>query len=163
PGTSIPNVLFVGVPVGWSGSSTSQSIKAGQSATYNVRVSTATGFIGQTTISCIPGTDFSTPAPVPPGVQCSVNPASVTLSSRVTSGRVTVTIATTLQSRLGAPPFRLPWTPVVAFAAILFCKPRKVAKQRLLVLALSAAVVCVISSCGGSSKPLPPPPPPETL
>jgi large repetitive protein len=88
-----------GVPIGWIAKTTTQTVNPGQAATYNLTLSTVTGFTGQVPLSCIAGTDAFQPGTAPPGVQCSLSIDTATLDTNTTSVPVVVTITTTSQSK----------------------------------------------------------------
>jgi Big-like domain-containing protein len=148
-----------GVPIGWYATTTTQTINPGKTATYNLTLSTATGFTGQVRLSCIAGTDPFTAGTSPPGTQCTVSPSSVTFDAKTTSFPVVVTITTTVQSRLE--PF--PWeTLPFAFAGVFVFGFRKNNKKRskaaLLTLAVAVLALVSLPSCGGGSTSTTPPP-----
>lgn len=136
-----------GVPIGWSATTTTQTIDPGKTATYNLTLSTATGFTGPVPLTCIAGTDAFTPGTSPPGVTCTLNVSSVTFDANTTTFSVVATINTTAQSRL-AP---LPWGSLpFAFAGVLALGMRKRrAKNALLFVAVLA--VSAVTSCGGGN------------
>ena len=150
-----PTQVYIGVPIGWAGTPTSVTINPGQTATYNLTVTAIPGFTGNVPITCISGTDSLIPVQTPVGVQCSVSPTSVNLTSTTTSVPVVATITTTTQSRLLRPfPFgTLPF----ALAGVLAVGLRKRRpKGALLLLVVAGLAVSGITSCGGGSNSTPP-------
>jgi hypothetical protein len=151
-----------GIPTGWTAKSTVATVNPGQTATYTLNVS-ASGYSGAVQISCVPGLDVFNPAPTIVGAVCSLSPASVNLTSGGASVPITVTIATTTESRLVAPPFRvLPYTlPVLALVGWGFRKRRW---RSLIGCSLAALVLSgIIASCGGGGGTvIPPVGPPAT-
>jgi hypothetical protein len=93
------------MPTGWTADSTVAMVNPGQIATYNLKVS-ASGYRGAVQISCVPGLDVFRATVTVVGAQCSVSPSTVNLTSGGVSAPITVTIATTSESKLAAPPFR---------------------------------------------------------
>jgi hypothetical protein len=152
-----------GVPIGWSGTTVTQTINAGQTATYNFTLSTATGFVGQVPLTCIAGTNFSQPGTPPTGVACTVSPTTADFTSSATSFPVTVTVTTTTQSQLI--PFSLPWmTLPFAVAGIFALGLRKKKTARVSFFATALALSAAFSCGGGGSNGtiINPPPPPTT-
>ena len=148
--TTYQTTFYWGVPTGWSAATTTATVNPGDTATYNLML-TSSGFSGTATISCVPGMDpFATnPTSTVPGAQCSVSPTTANLTSGGPGVPVTVTITTTAQSRLIPSPFHaLPFTapPVMAFL-VLGVRRRKV--RAVLGCLLLVLLIGGISSCGG--------------
>ncbi len=90
---SQPQFVFSG-----AGGNTSATVAAGQTANYNVSLSSQ-GFSGAVALTC---------SGAPAGTTCTVNPTSVNLTAASGNVPVTVTVATTLSARLkSAPRFAL--------------------------------------------------------
>jgi hypothetical protein len=145
--------LYNGVPLGWSATVFTQAINPAQTATYNLTLSTASGFTGQVPLTCVAGTDPFNPGTPPPGVACTLSTANATFTSTTTSVPVVVTISTTAQSRLN--PF--PWGTIpFAFAGVLavgFSSGlKKNRKFSLLPLLAAALAIGGVTSCGGNSN-----------
>ncbi|HEV2494042.1 MAG TPA: SBBP repeat-containing protein [Terriglobia bacterium] len=147
-----------------SGSSTSATVTAGQTATYNLELVSSGNFSGTVSLACS-GT-------VPAGT-CSVSPASVAPTG---SGSTSFTASVTTMTR-GAAYLRLPPAPLwpsplarspltwlfclLALAILAGCAVlprRRVAPALVLVLILAGISV----SCGGGGSSGGPPPPPGT-
>jgi Subtilase family len=133
----------------------SQTIAAGQTATFTVSAAPDNGFNQTVTWSCIGA---------PAGATCSVSPSMLTLDGTHTA-TATVTLTTTARSMVSLPnlprtsPLRLPWYAwalrlacVAVLAALLgFCGRKRSSELRLR-LAETAAVVALslcAYSCGG--------------
>jgi large repetitive protein len=123
-------------------SSLSATVKAGQTATYNLILSSE-GFIGPVALSC---------SGAPAGTTCTINPASADLSSASTAP-VTVTVATTTLARNEGLPFT---TMPFAIAAVIVALPLSKRRRRprtAFLIAFACILVAGISSCGGSGSP----------
>ena len=137
-----------------SGGSSSSTISAGQSATFNLALTPAGSFSGTVNLTCSV-TPPATPAPV-----CSVpNSVSVTGNSATA---VTVTVSTTASGTASSGPAILPpgiglmaWTLALGVSGLLF-----VGKRQRPGLAASMIVLgCIaMAGCGGSSSSSLPPP-----
>jgi len=137
--------------------STSATIKAGQSATYNLQVTPKSGFSGSVALTC-------TGAPM--SATCSVSPATLALNG--TSGSAFLVSVSNTSSAAGIPFVRLPGIPgfPVAFGALVllclfvpllvarsdFASKRIIRVGALIGLAIFAAS-SGLSGCGGGSKP----------
>jgi hypothetical protein len=137
------------------GTTTSQTIAAGGTATYQLNLNGVPGFAGQVSFSC---------TGAPPGATCAISPTSATLSATTTAVPLTVTVSNTANARLVPRPFRsLPFV----FAACLALGGlglRKKAKERMLMMLLAMFLVAGMSSCGGGgSTPAPRAPTNATL
>lgn len=139
----------------FSGSNTSATVAAGQTATYNLSVTTGnSGFVGTVSVGC---------TGAPAGTTCSVNPGSVSFTATTTSFPVTITVATTQQARLTPGPVFLKGLPF-AFAAIfagLFGGVKKRVRQVVL-LTLAVLLICAVIGCAGGASSTTSPPPPTT-
>jgi subtilase family protein len=138
-----------------SASPLSQTIAAGQTATFTLTAAPDNGFNQTVTWSCMGA---------PAGGTCSVSPSVMTLDGTHTA-TATVTLTTTARSMVSLPnlprtsPLRLPWYPwalrlacVAALAALLGFCGRKWSSELRLRLAMTAAVVALslcAYSCGG--------------
>lgn len=151
-----------------SGSSTTASVSAGQSAQYQLQLTPGAGFAGAVSLSC---------SGAPLAAVCQV-PASVSLASGAATFNVTVTTSGPAQlppsGPLRIPPILrvpLPAPILLAMLFLLFAFLSKNAhvlspaarKSRLALCGvLSAAIFCltfVLAGCGGGSAALTPPPP----
>lgn len=150
-----------------SGSSTSASVSAGQSAQYQLQLTPNAGFTGTVGLSC---------SGAPLAAVCQV-PASVSLASGATTLNVTVTTSGPAQlppsTPLRVPPNSRVPLPALAFLALLFLffaffnKHRRafhpaIPKNGLALCGfLSATILCVtlgLAGCGGGSAAVTPPP-----
>jgi hypothetical protein len=155
---SVSNTVSWGIPLGWIAPSISATVDPGQTATFNLTLGNAS-FIGQSSIVCTSGT-WEKPATMPEGVACNVSPSMVNLTSASQTVPVTVTIATTNQSRLESVPFHtLPFALPPVLAMVLWRWRRKQWPSALACI-IAILVLAGISSCGGSGGPPSPPPPP---
>jgi hypothetical protein len=151
-----PQFVFSG-----AGGNTSATVQAGQTATYNVSLSSQ-GFSGLVALTC---------SGAPSGTTCTVNPTSANITAASTNVPVTVTVATTLSARSGPAPFAPLRTTLFVFAGVLVGLGSRARKQRKhLVLALLAfSTLGGLTACGGrgnvnsSLGSVPPPPTQATL
>jgi hypothetical protein len=138
-----------GVPIGWTATTTVATVDPGKTATYNLNLS-ASGFSGTATLSCVPSMDLFNPTGTVIGAQCSVSPTTANLSSGGAAVAVVVTITTTAESQLSAPPsfHGLPYAmpPVLAFA---LWGVRKRRRGALLGCIVAALAISFMVSCGG--------------
>ncbi len=160
--TSSTYDLFVGPPdftvAAASGGSTTQTVTAGQTATYSLSLAPSAGFSGTVTLAC---------SGAPAGATCNVNPSSVSLSGTA-AAPFTVSVSTAahgaaapgvLGSQAAPPavgPLGLLLYGVFGTAAMLwFGVRRKRALAYLKPLAMVAVVALLMSSmviltgCGG--------------
>jgi sugar lactone lactonase YvrE len=133
-----------------SGGSTSATITAGQTATYNLQLAPS-GFSGPVTLACTGAPSAST---------CSVSPTSLTLTGN-TAAAFTVTVATTARG-IGwptrIPGHRLVWIPLLALmlTAAVFLGTMSVPSRliicelrSLIFVASLLAVLIGMAACGG--------------
>ncbi len=159
--TSFTENGSAGVPFGWTGSTTSATINPGQTATFNFNLSNW-NYNGQVPIGCVYGTSPDPIQPVygPPGVQCSVSPTSIDLTTSGQTVPVVVTITTTQQSRLE--PFKsLPFT-LLPTLALLLWGVRKRRWRGTIAGVIAALTIAAAASCGGGSGSSAPTGPPAT-
>jgi hypothetical protein len=124
-------------------SSLSATVSAGQTATYNLILSSE-GLTGAVALSC---------SGAPAGTTCSVSPASVDLPSISSTAPVTVTVTTTTQARNQEFPFKtMPFALAAAIVAFPFTRRRRKPGSKFLML-FAVILVAGISSCGGSGSP----------
>jgi hypothetical protein len=129
-----------------SGSSTAQSVSAGQTATYALTIAPVSGYTGTVSLACNGLT---------PGYTCSLSQNTVALSGSPTSVTVSVTpSATAASGRGGAPAFGGAGGMVLACPiALIFLGagiyPRW--RRRLLSLGVMAVASVLVNSCGGIS------------
>lgn len=143
-----------------TGSSTSSTVSAGQTANYALSISGTTGFSGTVALTCNGAPSAST---------CSVSPSSVAVSD-TSPATVTVSVATTSRSTLvPLPKFRMPqmlWYPTWILLLILSWAlveirlrhpaVRRYAWSAVVVLWALSFVGCGGGGGGGSSPPPPP-------
>ncbi|HEY6269238.1 MAG TPA: FG-GAP-like repeat-containing protein [Candidatus Acidoferrum sp.] len=139
-----------------NGGSTSASVTAGQSATYNLQVSPVSGFNGTVALSC---------SGAPSLASCTVSPASVTPNGTVASG-FTATVTTTAPSMIVPRSVPHDWPPLTRLRLIfllvfaitllailrLFRDAAKLPRRRLALapaLALVLMMLAWIGGCGG--------------
>jgi hypothetical protein len=122
-------------------SSLSATVSAGQTATYNLILSSE-GLIGTVALSC---------SGAPAGTTCSVNPASEFLPSGSATAPITVTVTTTTEARNERFPFKtMPFAIACAILVLpLTRRGRRLGPPFLLVFAV--ILLASISSCGGNS------------
>ena len=135
------------------GGSSSATVNAGATASYNLSLSGTTGASGSVNLLC---------SGAPAAATCSVSPSTVTLST--TSVNFTVSVATTSRaSVLPTEPNSIPkptnllflWT---SAAILLLIAARRKRWQRTAFTVAGVSMVLLIAACGGSSTPPPPPP-----
>jgi hypothetical protein len=119
-----------------------QTIAAGQTATYNLNISSINAFAGTVNFSC---------AGAPGGSTCTVNPTSTTLTATSTNVPVTVTVTNTQNAGTRPSPFR-GWPLVFAavLAGVLIGAVRK--PRQALPAALALFLVAAMLSCGGGGN-----------
>jgi parallel beta-helix repeat protein len=142
------------------GGSSTATVNAGGTATYNLALSGTTGFTGSVSLTC---------SGAPAAATCSINPVTANLNG-TTPINFTVSVSTT--SRASALPIawnRLPGTPPVnllllalfSVAAVLLALANR---RKLRYGVLAAAVLgmaMLMTACGGGGSTPPPPPPPH--
>ncbi len=138
------------VPLTVTTNSSSETITAGQTATYMLQISAAAGFNGSATISC---------SGAPSGATCT-GPSPITLSG-TTPVTEKITVSTTAQSMLLPPGsylhpkdrrlLVLAASFALAFIMSLFSLASVNNQRRAILLGVAAVVVCVsLAACGGS-------------
>jgi hypothetical protein len=142
--TSASVTVAINVPqfvLSGAGGNTTATVQAGQTATYNVSLSSQ-GFSGLVAFTC---------NGAPSGTTCSINPTSASLTAASANVPVTVTVATTL-SASSMPAQRAPFkTTLFVFAGVFIGLASRARKQRKhLVLALLAfSTLGGLTACGG--------------
>lgn len=139
-----------------TGSPTSATVTAGQTATYSLAFTAVGGFTGTASLTC---------AGAPSEATCSISPNSITLNGTAPSS-ATVTVTTTGASLLppnGNSPEKLPWIMLIALAAMLLvglelrrnngrlARPRSHYVPRVALTAVLLAVALALGCGGGSS------------
>jgi hypothetical protein len=134
-----------------SGTPTSQTISAGQTANFNLVITPSGSFTGEVNLSC--GiTPVVTPAPT-----CTLSSASVQVSGG-SAQPVTVTVGTTASVTTGAasynhfPPAAMPlaWMSILLSAAWFWMRNRK--RLPILGLPLTVLALAFCMSCGGGGS-----------
>ena len=145
--SAVPITVVVGAgtpqfSLSGNGGNTSATVQAGQTATYNISLGSQ-GFIGSVALTC---------AGAPAGTSCTVNPASVNLSSTSTSVPITVTVSGTQNASSVPPPFRP--TTLFVFAGVVMGMVTGLRKKRTqAVLAVMALfVIGGLTACGGGGN-----------
>jgi pro-kumamolisin-like protein/Big-like domain-containing protein len=141
-----PSTVTVSAPFNFTATSTSQTIPAGGTATYNVTLSSVGGFTGAVNFNC---------TGAPGGSNCAVSPNPANLTGSTTTVPLTVTVSNTANARLGPSPFRT-WPVVFAaiFAGLLWGSRKKPRKAVLMLLALGLMIGVVSCGGGGSGPPI---------
>ena len=147
-----------------SGGSTSATVNAGQTATYNLQVA-PTGFSGNVALSC------AWTLSQPRGTNCTVSPTSVNVDG-TNAAPFTATVTTTARSLAGPrpdswPPARIGprAVPLVVWLLGLMILMTLAARRRRRVyagLAVSMLFVLLWAACGGGGGAGAPPPSPQT-
>jgi len=121
-----------------------QTVTAGQTATYNLVLSSSGGFNGTVTISC---------SGAPQGATCSANPVTANLTGTTTANvSLTVsTIARTAAGNVGAVTSPIVATVTLGLAGCWFATRRRKLMTQLLAGLLFVVVVSMLG-CGGSSS-----------
>jgi sugar lactone lactonase YvrE len=147
-----------------AGGSTSATVNAGQTATYNLQVA-PTGFSGSVALSC------AWTGSQPRGTNCTVSPTSVNLDG-TNAARFTVTVTTTARSLAGPrpdswPPARIGHLVAPLVVCLLGLKilmalaaPRR--RRVYASLAVSMLFVLLWAACGGGGGGGAAPTPPQT-
>jgi hypothetical protein len=135
-------------------SGNTQTIVAGQTATYNLTLSSINSFAGAVNFTC---------AGAPNGATCTASPNPMNLTAGATNVALTVTVTNTTNSGVRPSPFR-GW-PLV-FAAVLagvligaVRKPRQAFPMALGVFMIAAMLSCGGGGGGGTPTPTPTPAP----
>jgi hypothetical protein len=144
-----------------AGGSTSQTINAGQTATFNLSLAPAGGFSGTVTLSC---------SGAPTGATCLASPASVTLGG---SAPVPFTVTVSTAARSSAVPASMSgqlgpasngprdfffWITAATLLTLWFgARRRKLAAVVKPLWTLAVVALLLIVGCGGGSKTTPPP------
>jgi hypothetical protein len=135
--------------------STSATIKAGQTASYNLQVTPSNGFSGTVALTC---------GGAPMSATCSVSPASISVNGAASA--FVVSLSNTSSSQV-IPFVRLPGSPVMFGALVLLylLAPMMIARRRLVSKRLVRSAVpvnlllvfigtwLIMSGCGGGSAP----------
>ena len=143
PAVSQPLVLTITAPFAVGAAIPGLSVAAGQTATFNLTVTNnaPASFTGAVALSCT----------APAGTTCTLNPASVNLSSTATQAPVTLSVATTLSARLSHSPFGgLNFAFAAVFAGVLVTIKRR--PKHAIIGTLALFFVVGLSSCGGGSS-----------
>lgn len=140
-----PSTVAVSQPFNFSATSTSQTIAAGGTATYNVTLNGVGGFSGAVNFSC---------TGAPGGSTCTVSPNPANLSTSTTTVPLTITVTNTANARLGPSPLRILPVFAVVFAGLLWGAGKRSRKSLLMVLALG--LIFGLVSCGGGGGGTPP-------
>lgn len=131
------------------GSPTSQTIAAGQKATFNLTFGAVAGFSGSVSLKC------SISPTVNPPATCELSSSSVQVGS--TSQTLTVAVSTTGSSVSGLSPIGLPPEALpLAWVAIMLGSGWLLLRNRRRLLTLAAPLVVAFASlvgCGGSGSP----------
>jgi hypothetical protein len=153
--TNVPSQAVFSVPLSGNaldfslGSAASQTISAGQTATYNLSASASDGFSGSISLSC---------SGVPATTSCTATPSSLPLAVDGTAP-YSVTVTTTANStaassqgltRLGG----APWTGILSLSVIgivIGCSRRHKLRKIAAVVLLSSCGLILVSCGGGSS------------
>jgi glucose/arabinose dehydrogenase len=127
-------------------SSTSATVKAGQTATLTATVASSGTFSDQVTFSC---------TGLPAGASCTWNPAAVTPAQN-SPGTTTLTITTTAPSTAILRPLWRHGTTVglmVPFLALIFAGfSGRNNRKKIVLLAVISAALLLIQACGGDVK-----------
>lgn len=138
-----------------SGASTSATVAAGQTATYNLALAPAGGFTGAVTLTC---------SGAPTAAACTPAPASVTLGAAPVAVAVNVTTTAGAAALPPAPPARRGplaprrWLFLVSalLAAMLLLARRQRAqtwRRAWMLGALETGLLLALAGCGGASAP----------
>lgn len=143
----------VTAPFNFTATTSSQTIAAGGTATYNVTLAATGSFTGQINFTC---------TGAPGGASCSVSPNPASLTSTTTSVPLTVTVSNTTNARRGPSPFRT-WSPLfAAVVGIVACGASRKRRYAMFML-LSVFLIVGITSCGGGGGTIQRPPTVATL
>jgi trimeric autotransporter adhesin len=144
---SAPLVVTAVSPFNLAATVASQTIAAGQSATFNVTLNGVSGFSGTVNFNC---------TGAPNGSTCAVSPASANLSSTTSSVPLTVTISNTANARMERPFRSLPFVFAGLLGVVVLGLKRNPRNRLLMLTTLLIVLVAGVSSCGGSKTPAPP-------
>ena len=151
--TSAAATVAATVPFNFNaGGSTSQTIPAGGTATYNINLANPGGFTGAVSFTC---------TGAPGGSTCSLSPNPANLTASTANVPVTVTVTNTANASLTPSPLRTsPFIVAGLIAGLLWgIRRQKPAKTLLAVLALVLVLGGISCGGGGSSTPAPAPTP----
>ena len=136
-----------------SGGSTTATVSAGSTATYNLSVAGTSGFNGSVSLACSGAPQAST---------CTVNPTSVNLNGTMPAS-FTVSVATTSRASL-APALRRPpgqwlfWMCVWTITAIVAMYTFKSKRLRWATVVTGLTLLLLTAGCGGGGSSMPPAP-----
>ena len=131
-----------------SGASLSQTVDAGQTASYSLSLSPLNGLTGAVSLAC--GT-------LPTGVTCDLTPASATLSGSPTAVDLSLVTTSATTARTVTPGYA-----GKVFAVALLCLPFAGRRRRRALLCFVLLAVCAAGiACGGGSNNSNPPPNPN--
>lgn len=126
----------------------SQSVKAGSSASYVIYVSPLGGFSGNVNLNC--------PVSLPAGVTCSLKPASLTVGSSAVTANLTLsttgpTASLAAPRKPGSPLYAI-WLPLpaIALAGAGLGSRRKLALGMAALFAIS--LLLLLAACGGGGS-----------
>jgi Pro-kumamolisin, activation domain/Bacterial Ig-like domain (group 3) len=140
-----PSTVMVTAPFNFTAASTSQTIPAGSTATYNLTLASVGSFTGQVSFTC---------TGAPGGSTCAVSPNPANLTTTAITVPLTVTVTNTANARLGPSPFGTwPFVFATALVGLLWGARKKPRKALLMVLALGLMIG--VGSCGGGNPPQP--------
>jgi hypothetical protein len=129
-----------------AGATTSQTVAAGQTASYNLTLSPAAGFSGSVTLSC---------SGSPQETTCSVSPATATLNNAPVNATVTVT-TTAPATALLAPNTGAFSSPQIAGLMLglgaLWCASRRRKLLRPAITVVMVVAQAALIGCGGGSS-----------
>lgn len=132
---------------------TSVTIQAGQTATYNLSLVPSTSFTGSVSFTC---------TGAPGGASCTVSPNPANVTSSTATVPVTVTISNTQNagainpaSMTGLPLNGLPVVLTAVLAGALFGMRKN--RRPALLLGIAALLIAGMSACGGGGSTPPPP------
>jgi hypothetical protein len=135
--------IFVSSPFAFDpapNSSLSQTVKSGQTATYNLLLSSE-GITGNVALTC---------SGAPAGSTCKVNPASAVLANGSSVVPITVTVTTTAVARNQRLPFRtIPFAVAGVIAALSFATSKR--RRSLFLMLFAFGLIAAVSACGGKS------------
>jgi hypothetical protein len=137
-----PATVVLTTPFTFTAVATSQTIAAGQNATFNLTLNN-TNFNGAINFTC---------TGAPTGANCAVSPNPANLTPATATVPLTVTVSNTTNARLKPAPFKtMPFVFAAAIVGLLVGVRKKPRKAVLAVLAF--ALVVGVGSCGGGGNP----------